>query len=146
PRFEEPLPSEPEAESQPPLPQPPEPLPPPPAAKRWSLFDFVRGKEARKVAAEPSEADDALAPPEPDTHEPPPLAPTSIPDLDRVQRPYDRPQFDRSEPARFDASATRAHVRAAAAGGAAPARGIPAAADARAVLRRRRPSGVVAGA
>jgi hypothetical protein len=110
PRFEEPLPSEPEAESQPPLPQPPEPLPPPPAAKRWSLFDFVRGKEARKVAAEPSEADDALAPPEPDTHEPPPLAPTSIPDLDRVQRPYDRPQFDRSEPAMFDTRAPQEHM------------------------------------
>jgi hypothetical protein len=104
PRFEEPLPPEPEAEP-PPLPSPPEPLPSPPAAKRWSLFDFVRGKDARKVAAEPAAADEALAPAQPDTHEPPPLAPASMPDLDRVQRPYDRPQFDRSEPAMLDARA-----------------------------------------
>ena len=111
PRFEEPPPPEPEAEleSQPPLP-PPEPLPPRPAAKRWALFDFVRGKGARKVAPEPSEADDALAPAEPPAHEPPPLAPTSIPDLDRVQRPYDRPQFDRADPAMLEARAPQEHM------------------------------------
>jgi hypothetical protein len=108
PSFEQPLPPEPEAESPPPLPPPPEP--PPPAAKRWSLFDFVRGKEARKAAAEPAEADEAFAPAQPDTHEPPPLAPTSIPDLDRVPRPYDRPQFDRSEPAMLEARTPQEHM------------------------------------
>jgi hypothetical protein len=110
PRFEESLPPEPDEAESPPLPSPPEPLPPPPAAKRWSLFDFVRGKDARKVAAEPADADEALAPPQPDTHEPPPLAPTAIPDLDRVQRPYDRPQFDRSAPAMFDPRAPQEHM------------------------------------
>ena len=90
-------------------PSPPESQPSPPepetqrrgAGERRSLFDVFRGIPAAAFgAARAEKTEHAGAEP----------APASTSEIDRGQRAHDEPQFDRSEPRRFEPQPPREHV------------------------------------
>ena len=97
--FDRPLPPEPQA----PAPQQRHPLRRP-AGDRRSLSDSGL-KDFRDVVSEANELGAASARAEKSAREAYAAVPAPAPDLDRSQRPYDRSQYDRSEPRMFESQA-----------------------------------------